>query len=140
MNAIKKNEKLRMEKELIVARLSLCVTINAKLETLSALERETLRLKYGLHNGICCTIKDISAQCGVDVQTIQYARACAFTKLRHPDHSKPIRMAAHSWMHKMLYFPDKVRIDLPELRYLQLCADILGEQQQMRACLKKKLR
>jgi RNA polymerase primary sigma factor len=65
--------------------------INDVLGTLSARERDVLRLRFGLDDGRSRTLEEVGQQFGVTRERIRQIEAKALRKLRHPNRNKRLR-------------------------------------------------
>lgn len=62
--------------------------VNALLGDLSDREERIIRLRYGLDDGKCRTLLEVSEEFGVTRETIRQVEATAIKKLRHPTRTK----------------------------------------------------
>ncbi len=65
--------------------------INDVLGTLSARERDVLKLRFGLDDGRSRTLEEVGQQFGVTRERIRQIEAKALRKLRHPNRNKRLR-------------------------------------------------
>ncbi|MBI6545538.1 MAG: sigma-70 family RNA polymerase sigma factor, partial [Cyanobacteria bacterium NC_groundwater_1444_Ag_S-0.65um_54_12] len=65
--------------------------INDVLGTLSARERDVLKLRFGLEDGRSRTLEEVGQQFGVTRERIRQIEAKALRKLRHPNRNKRLR-------------------------------------------------
>ncbi len=65
--------------------------IENALNTLTARERDVLRLRFGLYDGHPCTLEEVGKRFQVTRERIRQIEAKALRKLRHPNRSKRLR-------------------------------------------------
>jgi RNA polymerase primary sigma factor len=65
--------------------------INEVLSSLSARERDVLKLRFGLEDGRSRTLEEVGQQFGVTRERIRQIEAKALRKLRHPNRNKRLR-------------------------------------------------
>jgi RNA polymerase primary sigma factor len=68
----------------VVAHQALRAQINLALEMLNLRERQVIELRYGLHDGYCHTLEELSSHFKLTRERIRQIEVKALRTLRHP--------------------------------------------------------